>query len=415
MPHVVQIQPGHCSDLDQSKLFGFVREVIEAPTAPLIHQGARFLYFNKGSGAIRLQNTEYRLEPGTLVAILPWQISEVTQVDSPLAYFVLRYRFDTINEVLKAFYNIQNEPIRIVRELENSPVVVCRGREADRVRQIFLALQAEAEMPADACPQGERPLSGIYAVSLLTELIVLFHRVGQGSQEDFGREREDVDKTEVFRYMYTHLSEKITLKSLSNIFYLSESALRLYIREMTGLSFFDLLGEMRVARTINFLLYTELTLEELAQILGYVDASHISKVFAARMGVKAGDYRRTYQRVGEICRIRESRKSYDVVAYIYRNHTEPLTVHTVSRHFGITTDELHRILLYQVEKNFESFLNHIRVVHACRLLLETDYTITAIAMEVGYNTVKSFSRNFLRFQVMTPSKFRETAARSQNG
>ena len=102
-----------------------------------------------------------------------------------------------------------------------------------------------------------------------------------------------------------------------------------------------------------------------------------------------------------------------MVAWIYRNHTEALTVHTVAKHFGITTEELHRLLLYQVEKNFESFLNYVRVLHASQLLAETDATITAIAMEVGYNTVKSFTRNFLRFQVMTPSRYREQALQAR--
>ena len=54
---------------------------------------------------------------------------------------------------------------------------------------------------------------------------------------------------------------------------------------MTGLSFFDLLNEMRIGKTVNYLLYTDLTVEELAEILGYVDASHLSKVFSARVGM----------------------------------------------------------------------------------------------------------------------------------
>ena len=39
----------------------------------------------------------------------------------------------------------------------------------------------------------------------------------------------------------------------------------------------------------------------------------------------------------------------------------------------------------------------------------TAATITSIAIEVGYNTVKSFTRNFLRFMVMTPSSYRKAA------
>ena len=54
---------------------------------------------------------------------------------------------------------------------------------------------------------------------------------------------------------------------------MSESSISNYITLTTGLSFFDLLNEMRVGKTINFLLYTNLTMEELAEILGFVDSS----------------------------------------------------------------------------------------------------------------------------------------------
>ena len=44
MKDTVQIQPGHCSEIDPRRLFSVAREVIATPTQPLIHQGARFLY-----------------------------------------------------------------------------------------------------------------------------------------------------------------------------------------------------------------------------------------------------------------------------------------------------------------------------------------------------------------------------------
>ena len=91
---------------------------------------------------------------------------------------------------------------------------------------------------------------------------------------------------------------------------------------MTGLSFFDLLNEMRIGKTADYLLYTDLTLKELAEILGYVDESHISKVFAARLGTRIGQYRATYQKVQNICQLEESRLGCSLVNHIYRHYRE---------------------------------------------------------------------------------------------
>ena len=94
---------------------------------------------------------------------------------------------------------------------------------------------------------------------------------------------------------------------------MSESAISAYITNTAGLSFFDLLNEMRIGKTINYLLYTDFTLEELAEILGFVDSAHISKVFLARMGMKANDFRSTYQSIGNMCRIKDRRDFYSLV------------------------------------------------------------------------------------------------------
>ena len=60
----------------------------------------------------------------------------------------------------------------------------------------------------------------------------------------------------------------------------------------------------------------------------------------------------------------------------------------------------------QVEFNFEDFLNQIRVNHACELLITTDLTVLDVALDVGYNSQKTLTRNFVKLKVMTPSAFR---------
>jgi AraC-like DNA-binding protein len=398
----VQIQPGHCSEIDPRRLFSVAREVIATPTQPLIHQGARFLYVSKGEGTLLLQGRGYRLREGTLVAIMPWQISEVTEVSAPLTYYLIRYQLDAVNLALKSLCSIAQDDEELLSRIEAAPVVICGGRGAERIDSIVGLLQAEPE-------DSDGGHSSAYAISLIIELMILFCRQGQGKEGRASAAAGGRSEAALLRYIYTHLNEKLTITELSAMFYMSEGSIRKYIREVSGLSFFDLLAEMRVTRTMNFLLYTDFTLEEIAGILGYVDASHMSKVFAARMGTKAGEYRKTYQLISEQCGIRETRRAYDIVCSIYRNYAEKLTAESVAKEFGISRDELQRMLLCLVEKNFDSFLNYVRVQQACRLLTTTAATITSIAIEVGYNTVKSFTRNFLRFMVMTPSSYRKAA------
>jgi AraC-like DNA-binding protein len=87
---------------------------------------------------------------------------------------------------------------------------------------------------------------------------------------------------------------------------------------------------------------------------------------------------------------------------------EPLTPKDVADNFHLSTKQLNRILLYQVERNYEDFLNFVRVNRASELLLSTDWSVTEIAIAVGYNTAKTLTRNFLKLRLMPPGIFRQT-------
>ena len=101
MKKLIEMQSFARSQFDQGRLFSFDQEVIDRPTTPLIHQEARFLYVKNGSGEISLQGKSYSLTSGSLVAILPWQVSDIIQVDSPLQYVLIAYHFDTVERIAK--------------------------------------------------------------------------------------------------------------------------------------------------------------------------------------------------------------------------------------------------------------------------------------------------------------------------
>ena len=414
MGKIVPIQNGYCSNLDYRRICSIDTEVIDTPTTPLIHQMSRFWLINEGQGILKLQDREYELKPGTIVSILPWQISDVIQVDSPLQYHLLAYYFDNINAIIKSIYNTDSQPLSLIEEMTDCPVVQCGKEEYTEIRTVFEQLRAETGVESVKPAEESGRLHSLYVKNKLVELIVLYLRAGERSKTASPPARTGIQKSDILHYMYNHLSEKLTLANLSKLFFMSESSISAYITQTTGLSFFDLLNEMRVGKTINFLLYTNLTMEELAEILGFVDSSHICKVFAARVGMKANDFRKTYQNVYEICDIRMTRDAYEIVTYIYRNYAEHLTPQSTAEQFHISLKELNTILLYQVEKNFSDFLNFVRVNRASELLKRTDKSITQIAIDVGYNSAKTLTRNFLRFRTMTPGAFRQSIEIQEN-
>lgn len=406
MEYITELQDQFCSKVDDRRFCSFDVEVTEEKTSPILHQTSRFLFINKGKGKIKINEVEYDLAAHSLITLLPFDCTEITQVQETLQYYVVKYNFVVLNDTLKSVFNVDNQKISIINLMQEHPVIPCDAENAKEIKTLFLKIKEEVGVESTLRYPEPKQLQSVYIVNLLVELLVQSQRITAGNEITHVAPVHKGEKTEIFRYIYMHLNEKMTLSRLSRQFYMSESSISKYIMETTGLTFKNLVNEIKVAKTLNFLMYTDYTLEELAEILGYVDAAHISKVFESRMGAKISQYRKTYQTVLQVCDIEERRIGYSIVSYIVDNQTEEITAQSVAKKFDITVVELNRILLLQVEQNFLEFLHRLRVDSACKLLTTSNMTITDIAIEVGFNTVKTFTRNFVHYKHITPGNYR---------
>ena len=404
MEQLIQMQSLIGANVNRYDLCSFDQQVVDRPTTPLIHQEARFWFVKEGRAKVLIQNKEYILTSGCLTAILPWQITQVLEVTEPLQFYLIVYHFETVLQVMKSFYNLSGEPISLEEDIANLPVIICGEGEIPTLEHVFMQLRNELGLKSSSTARKKLPYDTIAIINQLIAILVYYKRASLSISQN--NDDHSLDRSEILQYIFAQCNQKLTLQMLSQIFYLGESTISAYITQMTGLSFFDLLNEMRIGKTANFLLYTDFTIEELSEILGYVDASHLSKVFSSRVGMRLNEYRNTYQKMSELCKVDESRLVYTITQYIYRNYHTNLLSQEVASKFDTTIRQMNKLLLAHVEKNFDGLLNFIRINKASVLLLKTNKSITDIAFEVGYNTVKSFTRNFIKYRMITPSNFR---------
>jgi AraC-like DNA-binding protein/quercetin dioxygenase-like cupin family protein len=58
-------------------------------------------------------------------------------------------------------------------------------------------------------------------------------------------------------------------------------------------------------------------------------------------------------------------------------------------------------------KTYVNFLNEIRIGYACKLLSDSDKTITEICFESGFNSIANFNKQFTKIKQIAPSQFRK--------
>ena len=96
----------------------------------------------------------------------------------------------------------------------------------------------------------------------------------------------------------------------------------------------------------------------------------------------------------------------EIITYVEENYKNECTLITLSEHLGYDYAYLSKFFKKQTGINFIEHVNQMRISHACELLTNTNMPISEISAEVGYNSIKSFDRNFLSEMGKTPKKYR---------
>ena len=401
------------------ELCSFDVEYLEEPVKPVIHNIPKLLFFTEGTGKIKIYNKEFDIVPNTLLMIFPWEIVEITQVEKPLAMMKISYNSVFNNFILNSLNRYKKSKNNILSLIKKIPVVYFNKIEAKTIKNIFYEIKNEVglESLSDFKPffdirkeenptKDEFDLSTVYITNKLTELIILIAKKNIRDEKCVNKKEED--ETNIVKYIYAHLNEKLTLNKLSVIFFMSESSISKYLEEVTGFMFNDLLRHMRISKALNLLVYTDLNIEEIAHLVGFVDGAHISNLCSKHLKMSPNKYREKYKDMYQIFNEKEQQLVSDVIKYIYENYTKELTINDVTEKFNITDTKLNKILMSYSGKRFIEFLNALKIDKACEMLLTTDKSVIDISFELGFNTVKTFNNNFTKLKNMSPTDFRKT-------
>ncbi|MBQ8814258.1 MAG: helix-turn-helix domain-containing protein [Lachnospiraceae bacterium] len=93
--------------------------------------------------------------------------------------------------------------------------------------------------------------------------------------------------------------------------------------------------------------------------------------------------------------------------YVYTHFREELSLDTLARELGVSRYAVSRIFTSVVKVKFTLYVNSIRVDFAKQLLRNTSQSILDIALESGFETLRSFNRVFKSITGSTPLSYRK--------
>jgi AraC-like DNA-binding protein len=90
---------------------------------------------------------------------------------------------------------------------------------------------------------------------------------------------------------------------------------------------------------------------------------------------------------------------------LYRD--ENLNLSRLARRLGLPSRQISGAINRSLGVNVSQYVNQLRIREACRLLEETEQSVTAIMLSSGFQTKSNFNREFRRVTGMSPVEWRE--------
>lgn len=97
-----------------------------------------------------------------------------------------------------------------------------------------------------------------------------------------------------------------------------------------------------------------------------------------------------------------------VKEHVDLHYAEPIPVQALARVAGYERKYFSTFFHAKVGIRFRDWMTYVRVSHAMELIRNRDHSITAVALAVGFQDLRTFERAFKRTTDMTPSAFRDS-------
>jgi AraC-like DNA-binding protein len=94
-----------------------------------------------------------------------------------------------------------------------------------------------------------------------------------------------------------------------------------------------------------------------------------------------------------------------VMNFLMDNYTQEINLQEIAALVNLNKSSFCRYFKTRTHKTCSQFINEIRIANACKLLINSNMTISEICYETGYNNISHFNRQFKRITGMTAREY----------
>lgn len=103
--------------------------------------------------------------------------------------------------------------------------------------------------------------------------------------------------------------------------------------------------------------------------------------------------------------VADTERINEVMNFVMKNYKEEIKIEKVASLTNLTKASFCRYFKSKTRKTFSQFLNEVRILNACKMLINTDMSISEICYNTGYNNISHFNRQFKLINGMTAKEY----------
>ncbi|TZF86482.1 AraC family transcriptional regulator (plasmid) [Pedobacter sp. BS3] len=95
-----------------------------------------------------------------------------------------------------------------------------------------------------------------------------------------------------------------------------------------------------------------------------------------------------------------------IYTYLSHHFKDDINLDEIAEVAHLSTSAFCKYFKKHTQKTFSEFLNEVKIRHACKLLIETDYSVSQVCYESGFKSLTNFNRQFKTITQLTPHGYR---------
>lgn len=242
------------------------------------HETTELGYINSGNGRYHIEDTDYEAHTGDVYVIPAGVPHYESNTGAPFEIIFMQVLHLGSTSVILD---------EIVMKLKGQN----RSKQDRKVREIF------DDIYDDIIFQYTGYLSSIDArIKLLYIMLLRNKSMTENDQPKIISHRTSSERNahalkELKKYIFDHLDEKLSIESLAQKFFYHPKYLSQLVKNDTGMTLSDYIFSLRMEKSRNMLAQSNITIEEIAALLGFSSPQHFHKRFKKEFNITPSSYR----------------------------------------------------------------------------------------------------------------------------